>query len=249
MMHVSRLGQSRRVARLAGIAVAIYFAFNAAVTRYRTAPPPIRRAEALPHYSSKEAKEFVGERVMYAVLRDQQGRWASSGRYDRDVSAAPPMEPAFYTITISRADTAHVCIEAAPIPGNGAVVGPMSMDETGAVHRLAGCDTRIPREAKLATADRLLTETLQLWIRQRSVSGGAGNSFLDGEYIAPSPYYSLSVSEATQDALCLEAEPRPGAGSGLPPRSMDQNAMLYEGRGCIEASDSEPAAAPDAPRR
>lgn len=50
---------------------------------------------------------------------------------------------------------------------------------------------------------------------------------------ATARYYDVRVSAAGEDELCLEAVPKPAAGSGVRPMSMDGNGRLYPQAGCI----------------
>jgi Tfp pilus assembly protein PilE len=45
--------------------------------------------------------------------------------------------------------------------------------------------------------------------------------------------YDVRVSAAGEDELCLEAVPKPAAGSDAKPKSMDQSGRLYQQAGCI----------------
>lgn len=234
----AELGRRQLRTALAGMAGLVLAALAGGAWLIRSGGAPAGTRPGAPHYSTRQAKEFTGERELAAIHGDQQRRRAASGRYDRDVSAAPRRDPAFFAFSISRADRDRLCIEATPIPGSGEEVGPMSMDESGTVHRTAGCDVRVDREAKLRAADRLLTEAYQLGLRHREAHGRWDADLLQREYLAPSPFYTVSVSRATADEVCMEAEPRPGAGAGLPPRSMDHTGWLYAGPGCVEEPGS-----------
>jgi hypothetical protein len=92
------------------------------------------------------------------------------------------------------------------------------------------CDEGVPGARRQRDADAVLTAIYHSERAHFERTGSYEASPAVYAHVPPSPYFTVRVSEATRDQLCVEATPM--AGSGLRAASMDEDGWLFEAPGC-----------------